>query len=111
MRNPRWRVVLSRTCCPGIFGSKDLIDHLFNDSEKRLARTLVLLARLGTVGRGHQVVFNMSQGTLSEMIGTMRSRVNFFMQKFKRLGFIHYSGDLKAGIRIHASLPTVVLPA
>ena len=89
---------------------QDLIDLLFNSSEKRLARALLLLARFSTAGRGRQVVPNISQRTLSEMIGTTRSRVNFFMKKFKRLGFIHYSGDLKAGVRIHASLMTVVLP-
>jgi CRP/FNR family transcriptional regulator, cyclic AMP receptor protein len=88
---------------------QDLIDQLFNSSEKRLARTLLLLARYGKQDRPRQVVAKISQETLSEMIGTTRSRVNFFMNKFKRLGFIEYNGDLDAGVQINSSLLSVVL--
>ncbi len=79
---------------------KDLIDQLFNSSEKRLARALLLLARFGTEDKPRRVVPKISQETLSEMVGTTRARVNFFMNKFKRLGFIEYDGDLDAGIQI-----------
>ena len=88
---------------------QDLIDQLFNSSEKRLARALLLLARYGRQTRPKQVVPKISQETLSEMIGTTRSRVNFFMNKFKRLGFIEYNGDLEAGVQINSSLLSVVL--
>ncbi len=88
---------------------QDLVDQLFNSSEKRLARALLLLARYGQQETPRQVVAKISQETLSEMVGTTRSRVNFFMNKFKRLGFIEYNGDLAAGIRINSSLLTVVL--
>ena len=88
---------------------QDLIDQLFNSSEKRLARTLLLLARYGKQGKPKQVVPKISQETLSEMVGTTRSRVNFFMNKFKRLGFINYNGDLDAGVQINSSLLSVVL--
>ncbi|OFW07729.1 MAG: Crp/Fnr family transcriptional regulator [Acidobacteria bacterium RIFCSPLOWO2_02_FULL_67_36] len=88
---------------------QDLIDQLFNSSEKRLARTLLLLARYGKQDKPRQVVPTISQETLSEMVGTTRSRVNFFMNKFKRLGFIQYNGDLAAGIQINSSLLGVVL--
>jgi CRP/FNR family cyclic AMP-dependent transcriptional regulator len=88
---------------------QDLIDQLFNSSEKRLARTLLLLARYGELGKPRQNVPKISQETLSEMVGTTRSRVNFFMNKFKRLGFIQYNGDLEAGIHVNPSLLTVVL--
>ena len=88
---------------------QDLIDQLFNSSERRLARALLLLARYGKQVKPRQVVAKISQETLSEMVGTTRSRVNFFMNKFKRLGFIEYSGDLDAGIQIHSSLLSVVL--
>ncbi len=88
---------------------QDLIDQLFNSSEKRLARTLLLLARYGQQDKPRQVVAKISQETLSEMVGTTRSRVNFFMNKFKRLGFIEYDGDLDAGIQINSSLLSVVL--
>ena len=88
---------------------QDLIDQLFNSSEKRLARALLLLARYGKQDRPKQVVPKISQETLSEMVGTTRSRVNFFMNKFKRLGFIEYNGNLDAGIQINSSLLSVVL--
>jgi CRP/FNR family cyclic AMP-dependent transcriptional regulator len=89
---------------------QDLIDQLFNSSEKRLARALLLLARYGKQNKPRQTVPKISQETLSEMIGTTRSRVNFFMNKFKRLGFIEYNGDdLDAGIQINSSLLSVVL--
>ena len=88
---------------------QDLIDQLFNSSEKRLARALLLLARYGKQTKPRQVVAKISQETLSEMVGTTRSRVNFFMNKFKRLGFIEYDGDLAAGIQINSSLLSVVL--
>lgn len=88
---------------------EDLIDQLFNSSEKRLARTLLLLARYGTQDKPRRVVPTISQETLSAMVGTTRSRINFFMNKFKRLGFIAYSGDLSAGVQINNSLLSVVL--
>jgi CRP/FNR family cyclic AMP-dependent transcriptional regulator len=83
----------------------DLIDQLFNSTEKRLARTLLLLARYGKEGQPERVVQKVSQETLAEMIGTTRSRVNLFMNKFRNLGFIEYNG----GIKINKSLLTVVL--
>ena len=83
----------------------DLVDQLFNSSEKRLARTLLLLARYGDQGGGRQRIPKISQETLAEMIGTTRSRVNFFMNKFRDLGFIEYDGD----ITIDPSLLSVVL--
>ncbi len=83
----------------------DLVDQLFNSSEKRLARTLLLLARYGAPGHPQNVLPKVSQETLAEMIGTTRSRVNFFMNKFRRLGFIQYNGT----IRVNESLLTVVL--
>lgn len=88
---------------------QDLIDQLFNSSEKRLARTLLLLASYGKPTKPRQVVAKISQETLSEMVGTTRSRVNFFMNKFKKLGFIEYDADLDAGIQINSSLLSVVL--
>src|ERR1700686_1263816 len=84
---------------------QDLVDQLFNSSEKRLARTLLLLARYGKEDQPQKMVPKVSQETLAEMIGTTRSRVNFFMNKFKKLGFIKYNG----GIHIDASLLSVVL--
>ena len=83
----------------------DLVDHLFNSSEKRLARTLLLLARYGSGGKPLGVVPKISQETLAEMVGTTRSRVNFFMNKFKKLGLIEYSG----GLQIKPSLLSVVV--
>jgi CRP-like cAMP-binding protein len=84
---------------------EDLVDQLFNSSEKRLARTLLLLSRYGEQTEEHRVIPRLSQELLAEMVGTTRSRVNFFMNKFRRLGFIDYNGHL----RVHASLLTVVL--
>ena len=83
----------------------DLVDQLFNSSEKRLARTLLLLARYGKDDQPQGVLPKMSQETLAEMIGTTRSRVNFFMNKFRKLGFIKYNG----GLQINTSLLSVVL--
>lgn len=86
---------------------EDLIDQLFNSSEKRLARTLLLLARYGDPKKPLRVVPGISQETLAEMVGTTRSRVNFFLNKFKKLGFIEYDRD--GPITINASLLSVVL--
>jgi CRP/FNR family transcriptional regulator, cyclic AMP receptor protein len=84
---------------------EDLIDQLFNSSEKRLARTLLLLARYGEEHTAPHVLPKLSQELLAEMVGTTRSRVNFFMNKFRKLGFIEYNG----GLKIHSSLLSVVL--
>jgi len=84
---------------------EDLIDQLFNSSEKRLARTLLLLARYGKQEQPDRILAKVSQETLAKMIGTTRSRVNFFMNKFRKLGFIEYNGKIK----INKSLLTVVL--
>jgi CRP/FNR family transcriptional regulator, cyclic AMP receptor protein len=84
---------------------EDLIDQLFNSSEKRLARTLLLLARYGEPEVSHRTLPRVSQETLAEMVGTTRSRVNFFMNKFRKLGFIEYNG----GLKINNSLLSVVL--
>jgi CRP/FNR family transcriptional regulator, cyclic AMP receptor protein len=93
--------VLSRT----IRIEEDLIDQLFNSSEKRLARALLLLANFGKEGKPETVIPKISQEVLAEMIGTTRSRVSFFMNKFRRLGFIKYNGTLE----VHSSLLNVVL--
>jgi CRP/FNR family cyclic AMP-dependent transcriptional regulator len=85
----------------------DLVDQLFNSSEKRLARTLLLLARYGKQDKPARMVPKISQATLAEMIGTTRSRVNFFLNKFKKLGFIEYDGELP--LKINSSLLSVVL--
>ena len=84
---------------------EDLVDQLFNSSEKRLARVLLLLARFGKEGAPERVVPTVSQEMLAEMIGTTRSRVSFFMNRFRKLGFIHYNG----GLQVHSSLLNVVL--
>ena len=84
---------------------EDLVDQLFNSSEKRLARTLLLLARYGEQDISHRTIPKVSQEVLADMIGTTRSRVNFFMNKFRKLGLIEYNG----GIKIHSSLLSVVL--
>jgi len=86
---------------------EDLVDQLFNSSEKRLARTLLLLARYGKEDTVRRALPKLSQETLAEMIGTTRSRVNFFMNKFRKLGFIEYNGGLS--ITINSSLLSVVL--
>ena len=87
---------------------EDLVDQLFNSSEKRLARILLLLARFGKEGVPEAVVPKISQETLAEMVGTTRSRVSFFMNRFRKLGFIHYGG-LDSGLQVHSSLLNVVL--
>ena len=84
---------------------EDLVDQLFNSSEKRLARALLLLANFGKEGRPEPVIAKVSQETLAEMIGTTRSRVSFFMNKFRKLGFISYNGTME----VHSSLLSVVL--
>jgi CRP-like cAMP-binding protein len=84
---------------------EDLVDQLFNSSEKRLARTLLLLARYGKEDKPQKMVPKVSQEMLAEMVGTTRSRVNFFMNKFKKLGFVKYNG----GLHINTSLLSVVL--
>jgi CRP/FNR family transcriptional regulator, cyclic AMP receptor protein len=83
----------------------DLVDQLFNSTEKRLARTLLLLARFGKEGKPETMVPKISQQTLAEMVGTTRTRVNAFMNKFRKLGFIDYNG----GLEVHSSLLNVVL--
>ena len=84
---------------------EDLVDQLFNSSEKRLARTLLLLARYGRQDTPQRVLPKLSQETLAEMVGTTRSRVNFFMNKFRKLGLIEYNG----GLKVNSSLLSVVL--
>jgi CRP-like cAMP-binding protein len=84
---------------------EDLVDQLFNSSEKRLARILLLLAHFGKEGKPETIIPKISQETLAEMVGTTRSRVSFFMNKFKRLGFLSYDG----GMHVHSSLLNVVL--
>ncbi len=84
----------------------DLVDQLFNSSEKRLARILLLLARFGKEGVPETVVPKISQETLAEMVGTTRSRVSFFMNRFRKLGFVNYGGS---GLQVHSSLLNVVL--
>ena len=84
---------------------EDLIDQLFNSSEKRLARLLLLLANFGKEGKPEPIIGRYSQETLAEMIGTTRSRVSFFMNKFRKMGFIEYNGT----IEVHNSLLNVIL--
>ena len=84
---------------------EDLVDQLFNSSEKRLARLLLLLANFGKDGKPEPVIAKISQETLAEMVGTTRARVSFFMNKFRKLGFIDYNG----GIEVHSSLLNMVL--
>jgi CRP-like cAMP-binding protein len=84
---------------------EDLIDQLFNSSEKRLARVLLLLAHFGKEGQAEPLIAKISQETLAEMVGTTRSRVSFFLNRFRKLGFIQYNG----GIHVHSSLLNVVL--
>ena len=87
----------------------DLVDQLFNSSEKRLARVLLLLANFGKEGKPEPIIAKISQETLAEMIGTTRSRVSFFMNKFRKLGLIDYDGGIDGGIEVHSSLLNVVL--
>lgn len=84
---------------------EDLVDQLFNSSEKRLARALLLIARYGRKDTSEKIIVRVSQGTLAEMVGTTRSRVSFFMNKFRKLGFIEYNG----GLRVNNSLLRVIL--
>jgi len=86
---------------------EDLVDQLFNSSEKRLARILLLLARFGKEGTPETVIPKISQETLAEMVGTTRSRVSFFMNRFRKLGFVNYNGG--SGLEVHSSLLSVVL--
>jgi CRP/FNR family cyclic AMP-dependent transcriptional regulator len=86
---------------------EDLVDHLFNSSEKRLARILLLLARFGEKGAPETVIPKLSQETLAEMIGTTRSRVSLFMNKFRKLGFVQYAAG--SGLHVHRSLLNIVL--
>src|SRR5450631_1851515 len=97
---------LSYLLARNIHMEADLVDHLFNSSEKRLARLLLLLANFGHESRPLPIVANMSQETLAEMIGTTRSRVSFFLNRFRDLGFIDYNGG---GMHVHSSLVSVVL--
>jgi CRP/FNR family cyclic AMP-dependent transcriptional regulator len=83
----------------------DLVDHLFNSSEKRLARLLLLMANFGKEGAPVPVIAKISQETLAEMVGTTRSRINVFMNKFRQLGFVEYNGDMK----VHSSLLSIIL--
>lgn len=93
--------LLSRT----IRVEEDLVDQLFNSSEKRLARALLLLAHYGKEAKPETIIGSISQETLAEMVGTTRSRISFFMNKFRRLGFIDYNG----GLQVHSSLLNIVL--
>jgi CRP/FNR family cyclic AMP-dependent transcriptional regulator len=86
---------------------EDLVDQLFNSSEKRLARVLLLLAHFGKEGKPETLIANISQEALAEMVGTTRSRVNFFMNRFRKLGFIDYHGG--DDLRVHSSLLNIVL--
>jgi CRP-like cAMP-binding protein len=88
---------------------EDLVDQLFNSSEKRLARVLLMLAHFGKEGPPKAVVPKISQETLAEMVGTTRSRVSFFMNRFRKLGFINYEGGVEGGLQVHSSLRNVVL--
>jgi CRP/FNR family cyclic AMP-dependent transcriptional regulator len=88
---------------------EDLVDQLFNSSEKRLARVLLLLARFGKEGIPETVVPKISQETLAAMVGTTRSRVSFFMNRFRKMGFIDYAGGIEGALQVHSSLLNVVL--
>jgi CRP/FNR family cyclic AMP-dependent transcriptional regulator len=88
---------------------EDLVDQLFNSSEKRLARVLLMLAHFGKEGVPETVVPRISQETLAEMVGTTRSRVSFFMNRFRKMGFINYAGGAEGGLQVHSSLLNIVL--
>jgi CRP-like cAMP-binding protein len=88
---------------------EDIVDQLFNSSEKRLARVLLLLAHFGKEGIPETVVPKISQETLADMVGTTRSRVSFFMNRFRKMGFIHYAGGAEGALQVHSSLLNVVL--
>lgn len=98
-------VFISHLLSRNIRIEEDLVDQLFNSSEKRLARILLLLANFGKEGRPEEVIPSISQETLADMIGTTRSRVSFFLNKFRKLGFIDYNG----GMHVHTSLLNVIL--
>jgi CRP/FNR family transcriptional regulator, cyclic AMP receptor protein len=88
---------------------EDLVDQLFNSSEKRLARVLLMLAHFGKEGKPESVIPKISQEALAEMVGTTRSRVSFFMNRFRKLGFIDYAGGAEGGLKVHSSLLNIVL--
>lgn len=88
---------------------EDLVDQLFNSSEKRLARVLILLAHFGKEGVPQTVIPKISQETLAAMVGTTRSRVSFFMNRFRKMGFIDYAGGVEGALQVHSSLLNVVL--
>jgi CRP/FNR family transcriptional regulator, cyclic AMP receptor protein len=88
---------------------EDLVDQLFNSSEKRLARVLLLLANFGKEGNPEPVIPKISQETLAEIVGTTRSRVSFFMNRFRKLGFIQYNGSISSGLEVRSSLLNVIL--
>ena len=98
-------IFLSHVLLRSIRVEEDLVDQLFNSSEKRLARALLLLANFGKEGKPETIIAKVSQETLAEIIGTTRSRVSFFMNKFRKLGFISYNG----GLEIHSSLLNLFL--
>jgi CRP-like cAMP-binding protein len=103
---PRFsEVLLAYLLSRNIRIEEDLVDHLFNSSEKRLARVLLLLANFGKEHKPEPVIPKISQETLAEIVGTTRARVSFFMNKFRKLGFIEYNGTLE----VHRSLLDVVL--
>ena len=103
--------VLSYVLVHSIRVHEDLVDHLFNSSEQRLARALLLLAKFGKEGKPETAMAKVSQETLAEMVGTTRPRVNFFMNKFRKLGFIDYQGGSRRNgvLHVHRSLLKVVL--
>ncbi len=100
---------LSHLLTRNIRTQEDLVDQLFNSSEKRLARVLLLMSHFGKEGKPEPVIAKVSQEMLAEMIGTTRSRVSFFMNKFRKLGFIEYNGGSQKGLHVHSSLLNVVL--
>jgi CRP/FNR family transcriptional regulator, cyclic AMP receptor protein len=102
-------VLLHHMLARNIRIEEDLVDQLFNSSEKRLARVLLLLANFGKDGKPEPVIPKISQETLAEIVGTTRSRVSFFMNRFRKLGFIQYSGQYSSGMEVHSSLLNVIL--
>ena len=102
-------VLLRHLLSRNIRVEEDLVDQLFNSSEKRLARVLLLLANFGKENQSELVIPSISQETLAEIIGTTRSRVSFFMNRFRKLGFISYTGQHTAGLKIHSSLLSIIL--
>src|ERR1700733_1622673 len=102
-------VLLRHLLSRNIRVEEDLVDQLFNSSEKRLARVLLLLANFGKESQPEPVIPSISQETLAEIIGTTRSRVNFFMNRFRKLGFISYTGQHTDGLKIHSSLLSIIL--